>query len=275
MTLRYLLPILILGVGGCAASTSKTPAADARSLAASFAAGRAFDLAQSALKRGDDATLRAAGRDYARATALIPGDTLSAAVISVMVAGMQIDVQSKYASLGERPALQERALAKYRAASAFLPAQPAPGSVDADTLNSVGYPLADRGTTRADWTRALQLTQLSLNEWDRQLKKLGPDNPNRIKIQAARNLGALDSHAWSLFRLGRTGQALREQEKVLKFARDNRVTLSADVPFHLAEIYRASGRDEDAQREYEAALGLNPDPELALKIDAALNGTLA
>ena len=274
---RYLFGLGALGLSllaGCA--TQPTAPTDARGLAASFAAGRAYDNTQSALRSGDDAGLRQSSAQYARASARIKdGQELGKAVWPIVVAGMRLDRQSNAALLVDRPRLQAQALTKYRAAGAFLPANPTPGSVDADTLNLVGYQLADRGTTRADWERAEQLTRLALAEWDTQLKSVAKDDPKRLQMETERTIGPLDSHAWALFRLGRYKEALKQQEKVLKFARSNSVPLTADVPFHLAEIYRALGRDEDARREYEEALSRNPEPELLLQIDAALNAKVA
>lgn len=280
---RFLwLGALGLALAGCAANptaNSARNAPSARGLAASFAAGRAYDRAQSALKGGDDAALVAAGRAYERALAKMPRNAklsgvFAGAALNLVARATILDAQASIAAPTERPALRAQALAKYHAASAFLPAQPAPGSVDANTLNAVGYSLAERGTSRADWQRAEQLTRLSLAEWDKKMKSLAKDDPKRLQMEAARTIGPLDSHAWALFRLERYQEALEQQERVLKFARTNSIKLTADVPFHLAEIYRALGRDEDARREYEAALALNPDAELALKIDAALTGKI-
>ena len=283
MTIRYFLPLVILGVGGCAASSAKNPAADARSLAAAFVAGRAYDSAQNAFKRSDTPRLQRANEAYERAVARIPrGDILQGQVAPLLLVNqlsgvreaLQLDEWAKTASLQRQPELRARALVKYRAAGEFLAANATMKYLDADTFNLVGYQLADRGTTRADWTRALQLTQLSLDEWDRQLKQLAPKDARRGGIEAARTVGPLDSHAWALFRLGRAGKAVKQQEQVLKFARANPTFLTAELPYHLAEIYRALGRDDDARREYEAALNLNPDQELSIVIDAALNGTV-
>ena len=76
-------------------------------------------------------------------------------------------------------------------------------------------------------------------------------------------------------KLGRVGEALQKQERVIEFATKNPEAVArgfnAEIPYHMAEIYRAAGREEDAQKQYEFALSLDPDPELADKIDIALN----
>ena len=261
-----------IAMAGCA---SKQAGAPANGLAASFAAGRAFDRAQSALRSSSDTEFGRAGRDFNAALAQLPrqNNGLSGVLAAQLAsAAIQLDTQAQGWSYGAT-ALRERAMRKYRAANAALPAQIAPGAVDAFTLNAVGYALADRGTNRADWTRAAQLTRLSLDEWDRRAKLLGANDARRASLQAARN-NTLDSHAWALFRLGQWKQARKEQERVMAFARANPSVLGPELPYHMAEIYRALGRDDDATREYQAALDLNPDPELALKIDAALNGKI-
>ncbi len=263
------LPVALL-LAGCNAQTPNPTSG----IAASFVAGRAFDRSQTALKSGNDKALQNAGRKYARAAGQLEDKgVLLAGVQPITLAAMRLELQAKYAPLSQRDALMKGALEKYRAASAFLPANPRPGQVDAETLNMVGYPLADRGTTRADWQRAAQLTRLSLAEWDRQIKPLAPGSRERLQLEAARTIGALDSYAWSLFKLGRTGEALQKQEKVMAFAEKNPGQLNAEIPYHMAEIYRAAGRDDDAQQQYGAALGLSPDPELLLRIDSALNAT--
>ena len=263
----------LAGLAGCGAQPSTDN--PARGIAASIVAGRAFDRSQSALKRGDTDALQRAGRQFARASSSIEDKgLLLRGVMPLNLAGQRLELQAKVAPRSQREALLARALEKYRAASAFLPADPKPGEVDADTLNAVGYPLADRGTTSADWERARQLTRLSLAEWDKQIAGLPPNSSQRLRAQAARTLGALDSYAWSLFKLGRIDEALQKQERVLEFIVKNPDAvgrLSADIPYHMAEIYRAAGREEDAQNQYQLALSLSPDPELADRIDVALN----
>lgn len=271
----FALPLALL-FAGC--SAQNTPD-QARGLAASFVAGRAFDRTQTALKSGDDAALQSAGRNYARAAGQLENQgVLLAGVAPVTLAAMRLELQAKYAPLAQRDALMQGALEKYRAVSAFLPTNPRPGQVDAATLNMVGYPLADRGNTRADWQRAAQLTQLSLDEWDKQIKASTPESKERLQLETSRTLGALDSHAWALFRLGRVGEALQKQERVIEFVRGhpqvmNTPQYSAEIPYHMAEIYRTAGRDDDAREQYGRALALNPDPELLLRIDSALNAT--
>ena len=271
LSLLLLAPFAGLTLAGCGASSTQTTANPARGIAASFVAGRAFDRSQSALKSGNEAALQAAGRRFASAAQDIDDrGILLAGVKPISQAGTILELRAKYSPLAQREVLLKQALAKYRAASAFLPADPKLGSVDADTLNQVGYPLADRGTTRADWERGAQLTRLSLAQWDKQINALSPDDPQRQRLQAARTVGALDSYAWSLFRLGRVGEALQKQEKVMAFVRENPNSMSAEVSYHMAEIYRAAGREDEAEEQYRAALGLSPDPELAANIEVAL-----
>ena len=258
-------------MAGCGAQNSST---ETRELASAFVAGRAFDRSQSALKSGDDKALQNAGRNYARAAGQLENQgVLLAGVKPISDAAQRLELQAKYAPLSQRDALLQRALEKYRAVSAFLPANPRAGQVDAQTLNMVGYPLADRGTTRADWQRAAQLTQLSLDAWDKQIKAAAPGSSQRLQLEADRTVGALDSNAWALFKLGRIREALKKQEKVMAFAEKYPALINAEIPYHMAEIYRAAGRDDDAREQYRRALNLSPDPEILLRIDSALNGT--
>lgn len=179
--LLFALPVAVALVG-CSA---QTPSSSARGFAASFVAGRAFDRSQTALKSGNDAALQDAGRRYARAASAIDDNgVLLAGVQPITLAAMRLELQAKYAPLSQREAMFARALEKYRAASAFLPANPKPGEVDADTLNMVGYPLADRGTTRADWERAAQLTKLSLADWDKRIKATAPGTQETLESRS-------------------------------------------------------------------------------------------
>ena len=276
---RFLLflPLASVICAGCAATSMPAPAPSMRGLAASFAAGRAFDRASAALKSDDDRALQSAGKRYARASARIDDKgVLLGAVAMVSAAAMQLEDAAKSAPPKQREALLKRALDKYRAASDFLPANPKSDGANANALNMIGYPLADRGTTRADWERAAQLTKLSLAQWDKDIRALPPDSPQRLNFRAARTLGALDSYAWSLFRLGRIEEAVTQQEQVIEFARKNPVIINndqyaAEKPYHMAEIYRAAGREADAQEQYKTALDLRPDAELAQRINIALN----
>ena len=269
---RFLLILpAFVALAGCGAQNTPT---QTRGLAAAFVAGRAFDRTQTALKSGDDKTLQNAGRNYARAASQLENrGVLLAGIAPISLAAMRLELQAKDAPLAQRDALMQRALEKYRAVSAFLPANPKPGQVDAQTLNMVGYPLAERGNTRADWQRAVQLTQLSLDEWDRQIKAAAPGSRQRLQLEVDRTFLALDSNAWALFKLGKIGQALKKQEKVMALAQKYPDQLNPEIPYHMAEIYRAAGRDDDAREQYGRALDLGPDSELLLRIDSALNGT--
>ena len=268
---RFLLALpCALLFAGCSA---QTPTNETQSLASAFIAGRAFDRTQTSLKSGDDKALQNAGRTYTRAATQIENKgVLLAGVGPLSDAAMRLEAQAKEAPLSQRGALMQRALEKYRAVSAFLPANPRPGQVDAQTLNMVGYPLAERGTTRADWERAAQLTQLSLDAFDAQIKA-ATNNKDRLQIEADRTFLALDSNAWALFKLGRIKEALKKQEKVMAFAEKFSNKLNPEIPYHMAEIYRAAGRDDDAREQYIRALNSNPDAELLLRLDSALNGT--
>ena len=282
----FFSPIAILALAGCGAPSTQTPAAQVRGLAASFAAGRAFDRASAALKSSDNAALQNASRQYARASAQIDDKSISlnnvatalkaATAESLSLAAMQLELEAKSAPLAQRDAILARALGKYRAASDFLPANPKLGEIGADTLNTIGYPLADRGTTRADWQRAAQLTRLSLREWDKLIQATPPDSARRLNLQVARTFLSLDSYAWALFRLGRVEEAVTQQEKVIAFARQHPEIISgggynAEIPYHMAEIYRAAGRESEARQQYQIALDLRPDPELLQRINVALN----
>jgi len=69
------------------------------------------------------------------------------------------------------------------------------------------------------------------------------------------NPAYLDSYGWVLFKMGDLGQA----EKYIKQAIDLMENADAVIYDHLAEIYFAQGRVEDARRVWEQALALDPN----------------
>lgn len=100
-------------------------------------------------------------------------------------------------------------------------------------LNYLGYMLADLG--------------IRLPE--------SKDMIERALAQDSLNPAYLDSYGWVLFKMGDLGQA----EKYIKQAIDLMENADAIIYDHLAEIYFAQGRVEDARRVWEQALALDPN----------------
>ncbi len=103
------------------------------------------------------------------------------------------------------------------------------------TLNNLGYLLADTGTTKAEWTEALQLTRRAV--------ELAPGDPT-----------VADSYGWALYRLGDYAGARR----VLRPAVDN-MPMSVELRRHLAAVYDALNLPDQAQIERERATRLDPN----------------
>ncbi len=100
-------------------------------------------------------------------------------------------------------------------------------------LNYLGYMLADSGIRLQE---SKQMIEKAL-EYD------------------STNAAYLDSYGWVLFKMGE----LEKAEKYIKMAIDSMETADVIIYDHLAEIYFAQGRQEDARRLWEKALGIDPD----------------
>lgn len=132
-----------------------------------------------------------------------------------------------------------RALVAWRAALALFPDRP-------DLLNTVGYTLADEGTTPAEWNEALRLT--------------------RRATQAAPEDGMIrDSYGWALFKTGDLAAARR----VLREAADQ-APGTAEIQYHLGVVYAKLGRVDQADAAFVRALRLKPGYEDAQRARAAL-----
>lgn len=108
-----------------------------------------------------------------------------------------------------------------------------------ETLNALGYTLADKGTTGADFEEALRLT--------RQAAEAAPEEPN-----------ILDSYGWALYKTGDLAGAHRVLREAVDRAPDQ-----PELRYHLGAIYQKLGQKEHAILEFDRALLLKPDfPEV-------------
>lgn len=258
------LPMVGLMAGGCTPGVNSSD--PLRSFAASLVAGRAFDRAQGALNHNDSEKLADAGADLRRASVYLGDERLTAAFAAGVAADANNSLAMAQSSSGsEKTHLFQVADRKYRAALAFVPEKAPEKALDASTLNSLGYFLADRGRNQDDFAMAATLTMASFKKWDVSTSLLG------IDPRVGRAAGPQDSYAWALFKLGRYNEARLQEEEVLKLLRAQASSgLTSEIPFHMAEIYNALGEIELAQHEYEEALKLGPDAELKGKIEMRL-----
>lgn len=139
-----------------------------------------------------------------------------------------------------------KALRAYREAHRLLPNDPF-------TRNNLGYLLAERGTTAAEFEEAVRLTRAVVEKY--------PDEPI-----------FLDSFGWALFQRNDAAQKDREgAEWRLRQAVDAAPEL-AECRYHLAVVYDALDKHDDAQREAERAVILKPDYGEAIALWDRLRG---
>ncbi|MEF2154697.1 tetratricopeptide repeat protein [Luteimonas sp. FXH3W] len=100
-----------------------------------------------------------------------------------------------------------------------------------DTLNALGYTLADR-TTR--YQEALQLI-------------------NRARAAQPNNAAIIDSYGWVLYKMGDLPEALRQLQRAARLQRD------PEIFAHLAEVLWRSGDRDGARKAIEQADKLDTD----------------
>ena len=102
---------------------------------------------------------------------------------------------------------------------------------DVNTLNALGYTLADR-TTR--YKEALELI-------------------DRARVAAPGNAAIVDSYGWVLFRLGRNAEALDHLRRAFTLQKD------PDIASHLGQVLWVMGRKDEAQHYFEEARKIDPE----------------
>jgi tetratricopeptide (TPR) repeat protein len=153
----------------------------------------------------------------------------------------------------------------YRIALGFTPTKAPEKMLDPVTLNGLGYFLADRGSSTQDFERAVVLTKAASDSWP-----VG-SGASAGYLRASKALGPQDSYAWALYKLGRYEEAQAQAEEVLKIAsQESQTSIDPEIPFHLAEIYRAVGEKDKARTAYGAALRLSPNAELRGRIKSGV-----
>ena len=118
---------------------------------------------------------------------------------------------------------------------------------NAQTLNDLGYNLANRGTTDEEFTRAVGLTKKAV--------ALAPNNPM-----------IMDSYGWALFKKNDLAGARRMLRESVDAA-----PLNAETHYHLGVVYAQLGLTTDAVREFDRALVLDPENEDVLQAKKRLH----
>ncbi len=233
--------------------------------------GKIYDRAAIAVRNGDETALESATQE------LVKIDPLAAAEQLVNAAGW-LDMRA----MGETDAatkadLEIQSTQKYRQALKIAPTFP---SKNANLLNSLGYFLADRGKTLADFQTAEKFTRASLQLLSKEIAEI-EGTPLSGSLVALKKLNrattARDSLAWALFRQKKFEAARKEQVTAVKEATAHAPTLnqtvSPDLYFHLAEIERALKNTPAAKANYQAALKVNPDHKPSLQGLLSLAGS--
>ena len=136
---------------------------------------------------------------------------------------------------------------------------------EAESLNNLGYPLAENGRSMKAFVRAEELTRRSLAYWDKIIASQPEKSRDLPTLRFNRELAAHDSLAWALFRQKRFEEALREQQFAVAVATENApktpgVSIGlADMNYHLGKIHQALGHTAEAQNAFAQALKLRPD----------------
>jgi tetratricopeptide (TPR) repeat protein len=118
-----------------------------------------------------------------------------------------------------------------------------------ETLNSLGFTLADQGSKPGDFERAVMLTYKALQQV--------PDDAEARAV-------VLDSYGWALYKRGdMKAQDWEGARRVLREAVDLPYE-NPEIRYHLGVVYGALGLDNEAKLELSRALLLRPGyPEAA------------
>ena len=251
-----------LGLGGCAHGGAAAWTADSHLLimARSVYGGNRIDDLTIDYRDHDKPNFIT---DYARLQKFPEG--LLAQPLAELAGGQAVldgtDYEAAATGVGTRSKslLDRETAAEFDYALAIVPPD------QSDQLNELGYELADKGTTQADFQLALQFTKLAIDDLDRGTMADGSPYPQLIYRRAITR----DSYAWSLFKLGRYPEALATQRRAEKEAsqttRELHASMQPELLFHLGEMYRVSRRPLAAQRQYQKSLKFDPQFARSIK----------
>jgi tetratricopeptide (TPR) repeat protein len=225
------------------------------------ATGRAYDRTLLAIRRDDIEGFARHAAELRRA-----GDEASAKRLADAALETAVNYDMRALSAPPAVAKQQREVASryYRATQTIMPHY---DSESATNLNSLGYFLAERGSSSQDFVEAERLTRRSLQLLDKELAALPKNDSQSTSRLQTENMQAnvRDSLAWALFRQGKLEEARREQERAVADAQRTLKQLGREdqmppeLHFHLGEIYRKLKLYTRARRQYDIALKLKPD----------------
>jgi tetratricopeptide (TPR) repeat protein len=263
----------VVFLGGCAQrggqSDGNIPNTALKNSARAILAGRSFDNALLALRRDDDGALLRSVEGLRRSG--IPSAPSVAAALTVAAVQDADDTRRFFHSLTRDASREKSAMwqgyadeheRRHRELTLSVQAE------DKESLNALGYMLADKGKTPEDFRRAAELTRRSLQKWDETLKSIPEGDPQLPRLRFNRALLAHDSYAWALYKQKRFDEALREQSEAVATAKKNVEAVSlperlglADMLYHLGKIQQAVGQKAQARKSFEEALTYHPNHE--------------
>jgi hypothetical protein len=226
------------------------------------AVGRAYDRSLLSARREDIESMAQHGTELERAggSRLAKGLAPILALAAIREAS-RLDLQAQEAHGELKKTLRKQSTKYYRTALHF---EPRYDVSDPYSLNSLGYFLAEGGTSAADFKEAERLTRRAIELLDKDIAETAANTAARNALEYDRAT-IRDSLAWALFRQNRLDEARREQERAVADALKVLPTLGLPAKsmeewhFHLGEIYRAMKLYELSRRQYESALKLDPD----------------
>jgi hypothetical protein len=239
----------MLFISGCAKTSGSARPVMLRKLARSYLIGITYDQALMAAQQDNQRALhdRLNQLDELNATDISADLQLTQAEDLVREAvGSDIKsqtIKSHNPALSQQ--LQAEANQKYRSALRWSPQFP---SDDPLLLNALGYYLADRGRSNADFELALELTNRAVAL----LQKTMDDNKN-AGVSGGKWLSEMrqqqaitrDSYAWALYKLKRFEEAEAAQRAALIEADSSGLKdhgARAELQAHLAKILKAEGK---------------------------------
>jgi len=264
------LPLAAL-LSGCAASNDGPSLGNiGRNFSDDWTGARGYDRASTALERNDLARVNEVGRDLNRR--IENGSRGSLLVAQAWIADKSAQAgalegeAANDSDPSERNQTRRAANRLYRGALAFLPSNPKYWrELDPQTLNGIGYFLAQSGRGRAEFGQAAKLTKLALD--------LTPANDSAQRFNRA--MGPQDSYAWALFKQGKIPLALQTQTQVMATAAEEGGKYGppdAEVVYHMGAILRVAGHEEQARAAFKVAQGLNPSEELSEILELNIEG---
>jgi tetratricopeptide (TPR) repeat protein len=274
-----LAAILLAGlfVGGCANRSSDNASwldelrasRVLQNAARAVLTGQIYDRAAIAIRDNNEAALESAQRDLQFVAPRLAAEQMVAQAVDLDSRAFTEKDKTRAAKL------RAQAGEKYRAALAI---DPNFDSKNPETLNALGYFLAERGTSTPDFQTAEKLTRRALEIWDELVEAASgtviPGTDQVLQVRRFLRANTRDSLAWALFRQGEYSQALKEQKASLEEAESAGAKIgqkvSADLYYHLGEIYRALKNSGAARTQFQKALELEPDHELSQRALKAL-----